>query len=122
MMVVVCPGCHRRLQLSETGGGHEGQCAHCGRRVRLGTAPLAATADTNETASSLGPDTSSHPPVPPRPVGSAPGYEFLAPPQGPGEIGRLGEFRILQLLGQGAMGMVFRAEDPGLSRILALKV
>jgi hypothetical protein len=38
------------------------------------------------------------------------------------EIGRLGEYRVLQLLGQGAMGMVFRAEDPGLTRILALKV
>src|SRR5262245_49993687 len=46
----------------------------------------------------------------------------LAPPQGPGEIGRLGNYRVLKLLGQGGMGMVFHAEDPHLQRGVALKV
>jgi hypothetical protein len=36
---------------------------------------------------------------------------FLAPPQGPDELGRLGHYRVLRLLGQGGMGMVFLAED-----------
>ncbi len=40
---------------------------------------------------------------------------------GPGELGRLGGFRILRILGQGGMGMVFLAEDPTLSRNLAIK-
>lgn len=46
---------------------------------------------------------------------------FLAPPQQPDEIGRLGGYRVLQVMGVGGMGVVFRAEDPQLKRQVALK-
>jgi serine/threonine protein kinase len=119
MIVVVCPGCHRRLQLADSPGGHEGQCAHCGRHVRLGGPRVDPTTDTNDTAIPVR-ETGANAPPPPK--ATAPGYEFLRPPQLPDELGRLGEYRVLQLLGQGAMGMVFRAEDTGLGRTVALKV
>jgi serine/threonine protein kinase/tetratricopeptide (TPR) repeat protein len=49
-------------------------------------------------------------------------FDFLAPAEGPGEIGRLGPYRVTGQIGAGGMGIVFRAEDPLLRRPVALKV
>src|SRR5260370_1099589 len=49
-------------------------------------------------------------------------YSFLAPPQVPGELGWLGPLRVLGVLGQGGMAVVFDAEDTQLPRRVALKL
>ena len=47
--------------------------------------------------------------------------QLLAPPRDSNEIGRLGGFRVLKVLGKGGMGIVFLAEDVKLKRQVALK-
>jgi serine/threonine protein kinase len=54
------------------------------------------------------------------PAGAA--LTLLDAPQGPDELGRLGPYRVLRLLGRGGMGVVFEGEDPALKRRVALKV
>src|SRR5262245_58994246 len=36
---------------------------------------------------------------------------FLDPPDNPGDLGRLGPYRIQRILGSGGMGLVFQAEE-----------
>src|SRR5262249_13161201 len=55
-------------------------------------------------------------------AGAAGKYSFLLSPVEPDEIGRLGNYRVLRLLGKGGMAFVFLAEDIALRRSVALKV
>src|SRR5579883_2626602 len=47
---------------------------------------------------------------------------FLDPPEKDGQIGRLGSYEVLQVIGRGGMGVVLKALDPALNRPVAIKV
>lgn len=49
-------------------------------------------------------------------------FAFLSPPRRPESLGRLGHYEMLELLGRGGFGIVFRAFDEVLQRVVAVKV
>src|SRR5689334_13909194 len=90
---VVCPGCALPLKPNPALAGKQARCPKCGGPVRFPPSEAATR-------------------VHPRPAG----MDFLGPPESADEIGRLGGFRVLRVLGVGGMGLVFAAEDPDLCR------
>jgi WD40 repeat protein len=47
--------------------------------------------------------------------------DFLAASQRPGSLGRLGHYEVLEIVGKGGMGVVLRAFDDKLHRVVAIK-
>jgi serine/threonine protein kinase len=48
--------------------------------------------------------------------------DFLGTCRNPGRIGRLGRYEVTEVLGRGGFGIVLRAFDPRLTRVVAIKV
>src|SRR6516165_1912856 len=48
--------------------------------------------------------------------------DFLTPSERPGSLGKFGKYEVEQVVGRGGMGVVLKAFDPDLNRIVAIKV
>jgi Protein kinase domain len=146
MLTIACTACQKKLSVKEDAVGKKVKCPGCGQLTVVPAQLSASVADLGEMrtvppapgpeaptpASSQGDANSppTHPPSeqPDATQGLKPAAEhdssltdFLAPPQADDELGRLGDFRILKILGHGGMGVVFLGEDSTLRRKVAIK-
>jgi formylglycine-generating enzyme required for sulfatase activity len=141
MIAITCTSCSRKLAVKDDLAGKKVKCPNCGNVMLAPALALASpSASPNPPPSPLpaaaGREASQPdlPTAPPPPLSDAtraagPGTpehdagltDFLAPAEMPDELGRLGGFRILKILGHGGMGVVFVGEDTKLTRKVAIK-
>jgi serine/threonine protein kinase len=129
MIAFSCPHCGVQLQAKENMAGKSGSCPGCSRVVQTppnsgsGSGSGQRSASRSAKQQTLPPSSTANETAPPElKLAPPPDCPFLAPPESPDELGRLGPYLIRKILGTGAMGIVFEAQDAHLKRLVALKV
>jgi eukaryotic-like serine/threonine-protein kinase len=120
-----CPDCQERLEQMAAGGSSVAELAHSAKtdeRPAAGSAFWPALRRVEREIQSPAHAllvTQADPQTRPSAERS---YPFLEPADDPAHLGRIDRFQVVELVGRGGMGMVFRVFDACLQRTVAIKV
>lgn len=107
MIQLECPYCGTSFQPRSESSRSASRCPSCRRTLEL--PPSGSTRDEQHSSGSCEGSSSAD-------------SGLLRKPEAPDELGRLGNYRVLRIIGSGSMGTVYEAEDLKLYRRVALKV
>ena len=103
MIAFSCEQCGRQMEAEDAAPAVSVKCPGCGQLAAVPEGATIASPAPPTPLSSSGDVFGSNPSGDAPPgvtLVTADDYDFLAPPQDPGEIGRLGPYRVLKVLGR----------------------